>query len=129
MVVVVLGLLSVAYRLMQTPTFDLIKWQQADTASEYRDRRAMMPEVDRMIDQGTISSRASALHYLGHPQRGNVGDGRSWYYSLGGSRSAESAPEAVTWLVLTFDSAGKITHHRQVQEEPEEPKDAGSGGS
>jgi hypothetical protein len=125
----VLGLLGVAYRLLQTSSFDRIKWQQADTPSEFRDRRAMMSEVDRMIDQGTISSRASALQYLGPPQRGDVADGRKWYYSLGGSRSAESAPEAITWLVLTFDSAGNIAHHSQIQEEPMEEKDGGTGGS
>jgi hypothetical protein len=128
-VIILLGLLSVAYRMMQTPTFDLIKWQQADTPSEYRDRRVMMPDVDRMMEQGAISSRASALHYLGRPQRGDLADGRSWYYSLGGGRSAESAPESITWLVITFDSSGKITHHRRIQEEPMEENDGGTGGS
>jgi hypothetical protein len=126
LVVVLLGLLSAAYRLLDRPAFDLVKWQQADTTSEYRDRRAMVPQVDLMIEQGTISNRASALHFLGRPQRGDVATGKSWLYNLGGSRTAESAPESITWLMISFDSAGNITRHRMVQEEPMDVPEGGA---
>lgn len=124
-VVIMLGLMSMAYRLMMPENFDLVKWQQADEPAEYRDRRAMMPGVDRMFADGTINSRQTALRYLGKPQRGDINTSRSWFYSLGGQRSAESAPEQTTWLVLIFDSAGNLVKHHTVQEETDSVQTTG----
>jgi hypothetical protein len=114
-IIALLSVGSIAYRLSLVTHFDANTWREADEPAEFRDRRAMMPDVEQMFGNGKISTRDTADKTLGHPERTADDDPNTWYYNLGGSHSSD-APDSITWLELKFDSAGKLTSHRITQE-------------
>ena len=113
--IVLLTLGSVLYRVSAPTRFDAAVWQAADEPGEFLDRRAMLPDVTRMMTDRQIRSKETAIRYLGRPQQGDAETDNIWLYDLGGGRSP-SAPDTHNWLALTFDSTGKLVNHRVTQQ-------------
>src|SRR4051812_45169714 len=116
LIVAMLSIASVAYRMSVVSHFDSSAWQDArDDPAELLDRRGMMKDLEQLFARGELNSRDAVEKKLGSPERTADSNPNVWYYNLGGQRSA-SSPDAVTWLELTFDSAGNLVKRRTTQD-------------
>jgi hypothetical protein len=116
--IVVIGLLSLGYRLMFPARFDVARWRSASSPAEFHARHEMMGAVNRLFADHTLHNRESILLQLGPPQQGDVEKDNVWLYDLGG-RLDESAPGAHDWLEVTFTNSGTVATHRVRQGLPE----------
>jgi hypothetical protein len=114
-IIAVLSVGSVAYRMALVTHFDTKAWRDADEPSEFRNRRAMMADVEQMFASGKIGTPDAAEKILGPAERTDDDNPNIWYYNLGGQSSA-AGPDSMTWLELTFDSTGRLVKHRQTQQ-------------
>jgi hypothetical protein len=118
LVIAMMGIASLAYRLTTTTHFDPGAWREAhdsDNPSKFLQRRAMMPEVEKMFATGKIRTQVEAQGNFGRPDRTADENPNDWFYNLGGQTST-SAPDSITWLELTFDDSGRLLSHKQTQE-------------
>src|SRR5689334_22630926 len=84
-------------RLLFPGRFDAVRWQAADSPDALRRRHEMIRDVDRLIDDHTIESKPTAVHYLGQPQRRDADSDNVWLYDLGAAVE-DSMPRPHSWL-------------------------------
>jgi hypothetical protein len=109
-----IGAGAAGWRLMFPGRFDTVRWQAVDSPQSFLRRREMMRDVDRLLDDHTISLKPSAVQQLGQPQRRSDADD-VWLYDLG-SESAGNAPGPHHWLELRFGAQDQLVAHRVIQE-------------
>ena len=68
LIIVMLGLVSLAYRMTTTTHFDAIAWRDAhdaDDPTKFLQRRAMMSDVEKMLRMGRFARRIRPAKFWG----------------------------------------------------------------